>query len=743
MSRLGRIARRTFLIGSAAIVGGAAFGTYAYHRPHPNPLERTGGAALTPYVLVDAQGVTVIAPRAEMGQGIHSTLAALVAEEMDLAWEDVRVIHGPAAAAYYNAALLEEGVPFMPTDEGWVARTARAAMAVPAKFLGLQLTGGSTSIPDGYEKMRAAGAVARAALVAAAARRSGVAAAQLRTEAGAVVLPDGTRLAYAELASEAASADLPSVPPLRPRSEWKLLGRSLPRTDMVAKCTGTATFSADVRWPGMLFATAVANPHLGSGMRRFDAAGALAVPGVRDVLPVPNGLAVVASNTWAAFRGAEALTVEWEPAAYPSTSAEIEAGIAASFTDDRRDSRNRNDGDVDAALAAGAAFEADYTVPFLAHATMEPMSAAAWLQDGRLRVWAGTQLPTQILKIGAEIAGVDRDAVEVETPFLGGGFGRRAELDFVAQAIHLARALSPTPVLLTWTREEDTTHDVYRPAAMARVRARLDGGRIAALDVGVACPSVVASQMGRLGFPVAGPDGSIVQGAWEQPYALANFRVTGYRAPASVPLGFWRSVGASQNAFFLEGAIDELAHAAGADPLAFRLAHLDHGPSRAVLEAVAGMSGWGAALPAGRARGVAFCLSFGVPTAEVIEVADEGGRIRLTGAWAAVDVGLALDPRNIEAQVSGGMVYGLSAAMTGRITFADGRVEQTNFPDFDPMRLAQCPPVAVKVLESGGRIRGVGEPGTPPAAPALANALFALTGVRHRRLPLADAVDFA
>lgn len=743
MSRLGRIARRTFLIGSAAIAGGVAFGVYAYRKPHPNPLERTGGAALTPYVLIDAQGVTLIAPRAEMGQGIHSTLAALVAEELDLAWQDVRVIHGPAAAAYYNAALLEEGVPFMPTDDGFMARTARAAMAVPAKFLGLQLTGGSTSIPDGYDKMRAAGAVARAALVGAAARRSGVAEGQLRTEAGAVVLPDGTRLRYEDLAAEAASVDLPRVPPLRPRSDWKLLGRSLPRTDMVAKSTGTAAFSADVRWPGMVFATAVANPHLGSGVRSFDAAAALAVPGVRDVVPVPNGLAVVASNTWAAFKGAEALVVDWEPAAYPATSAEIEAEIAASFTEDRRDSRNRDDGDVDRALAAGATVEAEYAVPFLAHATMEPMAAAAWLDGGRLRVWAGNQLPTQILKIGAGIAGIEQEAVEVETPFLGGGFGRRAELDFVAQAIHVAKALAPTPVLLTWTREQDTTHNVYRPAAMARAKGRIEDGRLVALDLGLACPSVVASQMGRLGFPVAGPDGSIVQGAWEQPYALAHFRVTGYRAPDSVPLGFWRSVGASQNAFFVESAIDELAHAAGADPLAFRLAHIGHGPSRAVLEAVRDMSGWGTALPPGRARGVAFCLSFGVPTAEVIEVAEEGGRIRLTGAWAAVDVGIALDPANIEAQVSGGMIYGLSAAMTGRITIAEGRVEQANFPDFDPLRLAQCPPIAVRVLETAPHIRGVGEPGTPPAAPALANAIFALTGERHRRLPLAEAVDFA
>lgn len=743
MSRLGTIARRTFLIGSAAIAGGVAFGYWQYRKPLENPLAGRAGVALTPYVMIDASGVTVIAPRAEMGQGIHSTLAALVAEELELSWEDVRVVHGPASRAYYNAALLEEGVPFSPLDESWMAETARAAMDVPARFLGLQLTGGSTSVPDGYEKMRAAGAVARVALIAAASRSSGVPVQALRAEGGAVVLPDGTRRPYAELAEGAAEVDLPDVPPLKEPRDWRLLGRSLPRTDMVAKCTGTAAFSADVRLPGMVFATVRANPHLGSAVRSYDAAGALAVLGVSDVVPVPNGVAVVASTTWAAFRGADALSVDWEDAAYPASSDVIEADIAASFTEARRDSRNRNDGDVEASLASGVTWEADYAVPFLAHATMEPMSAAAWLHDGRLEVWAGNQLPTHILKIGARMTGLPQDMVEVHTPFLGGGFGRRAELDFVAQAIAVAQALAPQPVLLTWTREEDTTHDAYRPAAAARFRARLDGGRIVALDAGLAAPSVVASQMGRLGLPVAGPDATIVQGAWEAPYDLPNFRVTGYRAPESVPLGFWRSVGASQNAFFVESAMDELAHAAGADPLAFRLDHISHAPSRAVLEAVAEMSGWSAGPVAGRARGVAFCLSFGVPTAEVIEVEETPGGLRMTGAWAAVDVGLALDPANIEAQVSGGMVFGLSAAMTGRISFANGRVEQENFPDFDPLRLSQCPPIAVRVLASGGKIRGVGEPGTPPAAPALANAIFALTGVRHRRLPLADAVRFA
>jgi isoquinoline 1-oxidoreductase beta subunit len=299
-----------------------------------------------------------------------------------------------------------------------------------------------------------------------------------------------------------------------------------------------------------------------------------------------------------------------------------------------------------------------------------------------------------------------------------------------------------TPILLTWSREEDMTHDMFRPMAAARIRATLREGKVAALDYKVAAPSIMQSFAERAGFPAGGPDSTITQGAWEQPYDIPHFRVQGYRAPKTVPVGFWRSVGASINGFALDSAMDELAHLASRDPLEFRLSHMTHAPSRLVLETVAKMSNWGSPRP-GRALGVAFCLSFGVPTAEVIEVAQTPEGIRLTGAWAAVDVGVALDPRNIEAQVAGGMVYGLSAAMTGEITFAQGQVQQRNFPDYDGLRIGQCPDIQVLVLQVGGRIRGIGEPGTPPAAPALANALFALTGTRARDLPLSRQFRFA
>jgi len=740
MSRLGKIARRSFLIGSAAIAGGVAFGWYSYARPYRNPLQGSG-TALTPYVLIDASGVTVITPRAEMGQGVHTTLAALVAEEMDLPWDMVRVAHGPASPAYFNAGVLREGVPFAPTDTGWLAETTRDAMAVPGKLLGLQLTGGSSSTLDAFDKMRAAGAVARLALVRAAAQRLGVDEADLATAGGAVIAGDGTRLPYIDLAVAAAAVDLPAVPALKPRKDWVLLGKSLPRTDMRAKVTGTAQYAGDLRLPGMKYATVKTNPGLGGAMTGHDATAALAMPGVEAVVPVAGGVAVVANTTWTAMQAAEAITFDWGPAPYPADTAAHLAETAASFIPDRQESRMRDDGDVDAVLTQPG-LEAEYTVPYLAHATMEPMTAAAWLQDGRLQVWAGNQLPTQILTEANRLLNLPPEAVTVHTTLMGGGFGRRAEMDFIKQAITVAAAVPGTPVMLTWSREEDMTHDVYRPMAMGRVRASVDGGRVAAFDLSVACPSVVASQVGRLGYSVPGPDGTSVQGAWEQPFGFPNYRVTGYRVPPGVPVGSWRSVGNSQNAFFHESAVDELAYLAGADPMAFRLSQITHDPSRKVLEAVADMSGWGS-VPPGRARGVAFCLSFGVPVAQVIEVEQTAAGLRMTNAWAAVDVGIALDPSIIESQVQSGMIYGLSAAISGEITFAGGHAQQVNFWDSEPLRFAQCPPIAVRILENMPSIRGIGEPGTPPAAPALANAIFALTGQRIRTLPLNKVIPFA
>nr|MDJ0911579.1 molybdopterin-dependent oxidoreductase [Woeseiaceae bacterium] len=367
----------------------------------------------------------------------------------------------------------------------------------------------------------------------------------------------------------------------------------------------------------------------------------------------------------------------------------------------------------------------------------------AWYRDGKLDVWAGSQLPTQVYTLADEILGLDEEDVEVHVPYMGGGFGRRAEFDFIAQAIRIAEVMEGTPVKLTWSREEDMTHDFYRPAAMARFRGAVADGVPVACDLELATLSVLESQMGRIGIPMMGPDVSIVQAAWDQPYTIENYRVTGYRTPAMLPVSSWRAVGASQNGFFHECMLDELAHAAGADPVEMRVQMMNHEPSREVLMAVAEMADWGAPLPEGHGRGVAFVMSFGVPTAEIVEVADTGNGLKIVKVWAAVDVGVALDRRNLEAQVQSGVNFGLAAAMMSEVTVREGVVEQTNFHNYNSIRINQAPPIEVRVLENGSRIRGIGEPGLPPAAPALVNAIFAATGERIRELPLSKHVRFA
>jgi len=745
MGRLKTITRRTFFIGSAAITGGVIIGYWKYKQPYDNPLLAKlgeGEAALTPYVRIDQGGVTIVTPRAEMGQGVHTTLAAMVAEELDVSLENVKVEHGPASKAYFNAAGFEEVLPFAATDTSKTAERVRAFMKVPGKFMGMQITGGSSSTVDGFVKMRKAGAAARAVLLQAAALELGKEVSTLTTSNGFVVAQDGTRIPYTQLAVRAADIEPPADPALRPVSEWTLLGRSLPRVDMVSKCTGKAEYAIDVQLPDMLYATVKMNPRLGGAMNSFDASAAESMPGVRKVIPLAGGVAVVATNTWYAFKAAAAVIFDWADAPYPNSSEEHFAKVRDALGGDH-DSQYRDDGDVEYALLEGADIEGEYTVPYLAHATMEPVNAVARLKDGLLDIWAGNQVPTQAVIDGAEIAGVDRDAVSVHTTYMGGGFGRRAEMDFIKLAVQTARAMEGVPVKVTWSREEDMSHDAYRPLAVARFRGSVDNGVPTALDLELAAPSVFESQFGRLGMPVAGPDISIVQAAWDQPYGIPNYRVTGYRAQALMPVSSWRSVGASQNGFIHESIIDELAYAAGADPLAMRLSLATHDASRQVIAAVAEMSDWDSSLPEGHGRGVAFVLSFGVPSAQVIEVANTPRGIRIVKAFAAVDVGLALDPGNIEAQVQSGINFGLAAAMMGEITVADGVVQQSNFLNYDAIRMNQAPPIEVRILENGEKIRGIGEPGTPPAAPALANAIFAATGKRIRELPLRKHVDFA
>lgn len=742
MGKLKTFTRRAFLVTSVAVAGGVAFGAYKLAETPDNPLAQDDGA-LNPWVMINQDGVTIIAPRAEMGQGVITTLAALVAEELDVDLDAVNVIHGPAAKAYYNAAVTADRhytVSQDPAPNGWGHSIAQAF----PKLISLQMTGGSTTTLDAFDRMRQAGASARATLLEAAANQLGIGIDRLKTDMGYVVTPEGTRIPYADLAAEAAKLKPEQAPRLKAPSEWRYLGKSQPRKDQIPKATGTAGFGIDVRLPGMKFASVRMSPRLGGGMASFDASAAEAMPGVEKVVDLGNGVAVIATNTWLAIEAVNAIDVTWGDAPYPAENDAIFDKIEAAFASGPNVTL-RDDGNADIALA-GASISAEYRVPYLAHATMEPMNSTVWIKDGKVEVWSPNQAPVLVRDACAAAADVDSDNVTVHTPYLGGGYGRRAMVDYAEIATRVALAMPGVPVQTTWSREEDMRHDFYRPGAIARMSATLDGDRIAALDGQMAAPSIMKQLMtNMLGIEMNPADNTLTEGAHDQPYAIPNQRFRGHAADVAIPVGFWRSVGASQNAFFHESFIDELAHEAGVDPLEFRLRHVrpEHAPSATVLETVRDMAGWVGKTPDDVGRGVAFTFSFGSAVAEVVEVQkDADGLIRISDMWIAADLGTVLDPLNVEAQLTGGAIFGLSAALHGQITFADGMVEQENFPDYDALRMHNTPRFHVKLLQNMERMGGVGEPGTPPAAPALANALFDLTGTRARRLPLMDQFNF-
>ena len=746
MSRLRTITRRSFIVGSAAIAGGVAFGTYLYKRDLKNPLLEglaPGAAAITPYVKIDASGVTLITPRADVGQGAYSIQAHMIAEELDVDLDAVQITPGPPSPVYYNGVVGVEAMPIAATSETLLARTGRGASDVAGKLLGLQLTGGSSTVPDMYDRLRMAGAVARETLLAAAVAQTGLERSQLKTEAGAVVLPDGMRLAYQDLAAAAAEIDPVTEVALRDPSDWRHLGKAQMRTDIVPKSTGTQTYGIDMAMEGMLHATTRTNPAQGGKIMGFDAGHAEKMRGVKAVLPITGGVAVVADNTWRAFQAAQAVECDWGPSPYTGDTAEQFKAVAASFTEDRQDSRFRDDGDMSAALADGDVLEAEYRIPYLAHAPLEPMSVVVKLEKGRVDIWTGTQIPRFMQANVAALTGIDAENVHIHVLMSGGSFGRRLEDDYTLRAVEVAQQMPGTPIKMVWSREEDFTHDFPRPLAMARARGKVSDGQITAYDLAIAAPSTAESQMARLNQPVFGPDIAIVAGAWDQPFAIPDYRVTGHRVPAMVPVSSWRSVGASGNGFLHESFMDEMCHAAGVDPLEERLRLCTHAPSRGVLEAVGEMSNWGADLGPGRGRGLAFCLSFGVPVAEVVEVSQTEAGLKIDRVFVAAEVGRVLDPVNFEAQLSGAVIWGLGHAMNCELTYRDGVPQQDNYHLYEGLRLYQTPKIEVRGLENGGKLRGIGEPGVPPAAPALANAIFAATGQRIRELPLSKSVDFA
>ncbi len=751
MGLVGKITRRTLLVGSAAIAGGVAFGYYQYTTPYPNPLKdnlKEGEITLTRYLLIDQKGITIITPRAEMGQGVYSVLAKLVAEELDIAWEDIRVEHGPPSGAYYNGTVGAEGFPFAATDEGFMANNMRPFSDVVGKFMGMQITGGSSSVPDAYRKMRKAGAAARFALREAASQKTGISRRKLKTKDGHVLLPDGKKLSYIDLAAEASKIEIPPVIRLKSKKNWRYLGKSSPRVDMVDKCTGIAKFGIDISLQGMVYATIKANPKLGGKLEDYDDSKAKKAKGVIKIIPIASdegfnsGVGVIADNTWRAFQAANLIKFTWGKAGYLPSNKEMFEEISNSFTEEKLDSQFKNEGNVDEALKDAKVITAEYKVPFLAHAPLEPMNAVAQFKDGQLDIWTGTQIPMNVVTMAAAMAKIDSKNVKLHVQLIGGSFGRRLEDDYIKQAIQIAIAMEGTPVKMTWTREEDMTHDFCRPAGMAKMQGTVKDSKVHTYDGKIAYPAVTRSQMSRLGLAVPGPDITIVAGAWDQPFRIPNYSVKGYAVSNLPPVSSWRSVGASGNGFFHDCFLDELIHAAGADPMEERIRLCWHKPSRKVLEEVAKMSNWGSKLENDRGRGVAFTLAFGVPTAEVIEVTNTAQGIKIDKVFAVAEVGTVLDPKNLEAQLSGGIIWGLGHAINSEITYQDGIPEQTNYHQFEAMRLYQTPKIEIKALENSRHIRGIGEPGVPPAAPALANAIFAATGKRIREMPFNKHIDF-
>ena len=745
MSRIGKIARRTFLIGTAAIAGGVVFGTWRYNTPYQNPLLAVlndGDAALTPYVLINADGITLITPRADKGQGVYHMQALLIAEELDVDLEQITADPGLPSAAYWNQALAEEAAAFLAPGDGVMNGLAQTTVDATMKFMGMQITGGSSSVPDGWTKLRAAGASARETLKLAASMETGIPVEQLGTKSGAVILPDGTALSYTDLAARAATLDVVQNVPLRDRSEWRLIGKPTQRIDIVAKSTGTQTYGIDLSVPGMLHAAVLLNPAQGGALGKYDAAEAFKIRGVQSVVEITGGLGIVADNTWRAMQGALAIEASWPAAAMPASMEDHWQALSDSFNESSMDSRKRDDGDIEA-VSKDSVIETEYRAPYLAHAPLEPINAIVRVDDTSAEVWTGTQIPRFVQANVERITGIPADNVIVHVQMMGGSFGHRLEDEVVKQATEIAMQMKGTPVKLTYSREEDMMHDFTRQIAMARARGTVKDGQVESFGLDIAMPSVIASQMARQGQTIPGPDSQIVAGAWDQPFAVPHHRVTGYRAPELAPISSWRSVGASSNGFFYNAALDELIEAAGADPLEERLRLCNNEIARKVLEAVGEMSGWSGTQPgAGKGRGIAMTQSFGVHCAEVVEVTDTDEGIKIDKVWVAADVGTVVDPSNFENLMQGGVIFGLGHAMNCEITYTDGVADQQNFDSFPYMRLYQCPVIEVRGLQNGP-VKGIGEPPVPPAAPALAGAIFAVTGQRLREMPFSKFLDFA
>jgi isoquinoline 1-oxidoreductase beta subunit len=649
--------------------------------------------------------ITILSARSEMGQGVYTAMPTLVAEELEVDLARIKVEIAPAGEPYINV------------------------------LLGGQLTGGSTSVVEGYDKLRTAGAQARTMLVAAAAQKWGVDASACRAQNATVQGPNGKSATYGELAEAASRLPVPKDVTLKEHKDSRYVGKPLNRLDSPAKINGTAEFGIDVKLPGMLHAALAQCPVIGGKPTSFDAAKAKAMPGVKHVVQISDGVAVVADTWWRARVARDVLDVKWDEGARKTLdSAGIASALRAAAT--KPGAVTRKLGDVAEGLKGAAkTLQAEYELPFLAHAPMEPMNFTADVQKDSCLVYGPTQFQQMAAGVAAQASGLKPEQVTVRTTFLGGGFGRRIDVDFIAQAVEISKAIGGGPVKLVWTREDDMTHDFYRPGSYHQLSGGLDAqGRPVALKFHLTSPSVTSRM-----FPDVVKDGvdpfMIEAGAvaYDIPHQLAEVVIhdTGLR------VGYWRSVSHALNAFAYESFVDEMAAAAGKDPYEFRRVLLDKQPRlKHVLELAAEKAGWGRPLPAGRARGIGLMEGYGTSMAQVAEVSVSGKSIRVHRVVVAADLGKMVNPNIVRQQLEGSIIYGLSAALFGEVTVKDGRVQQTNFHDYPVVRMPDSPAIEMHLVDSAEKPSGIGEPGTALVGPSVANAVFAATGQRLRKLPL-------
>jgi isoquinoline 1-oxidoreductase beta subunit len=750
--------RRTFLLGGAGAVGALLVG-WGVLPPRQRlntstPLPTQGSqVALNGWVKIAADNtVTIMMSKAEMGQGIHTGLAMLLAEELNADWSRVRVEEGPIDKIYNSVQNIIDDLPFRPDDDSAFKRTTIWLTRKAMREAGTMMTGGSSSINDLWTPMREAGASARMMLIGAAAEQWKAPAAECRAENGYVLHGPDHKASFGELSSLAALQAFPRKVELKNPTDFRLIGQPIRRIEAAPKVNGAARFGIDALPDGLLYAGVVMCPTLGGSVAHFDETAARQMPGFIKALAFApysggsGGVAVIADNPYRAMNAVEKIDVTWHDGAAASvSSADVDRRLAQAL-DDSDGHVYFHRGDVDAALRGAArVIDAEYHAPYLAHGAVEPVNCTVQVADGAATVWVSTQMPALARQHVAKVLDIDADKVDLQTQLLGGAFGRRLELDFIVQAAVIAREGGGHPVQTIWSRAQDFTHDFYRPACVSRLKAGLDDhGKVLAWRSTSASQAIVPESLARYyGVPRIPIDKTTCEGAFDQPYEWPAARVAHKIVELPVPVGFWRSVGHSHQAFFTESFTDELAAAAGQDPIAFRAALLaEHPRHLAVLKRVAELSEWGqplkpAADGAPCARGVALHEAFGSVVAQVAEVSLGPKRqIRVHRVVCVIDCGLPVNPNLIAQQMESGIVFGLSAALQDEISIVKGQVQQKNFVDFPVVRMNDCPVIKTDIMPSRMHPQGVGEPAVPPIAPAVANAVFTLTGTRLRTLPL-------